>query len=264
MNHTNGKVIIVGYHQIVPSGSAMRYALKKSDLERQIRWLKENDFRIMSLADLLRVLHDPAAFPRKGAVFTFDDCLDCHFEVVVPALREFGYTGCFFAPVGLIGKKGYLNWEQLGEMARQGMEVGSHGFSHDLLDTMPKERLTRELKDSKEILEKRLRTRCDLFSVPRGYYNRNILRAAEEAGYSAVCTSKFGFVRCGASSMSLPRFVPKKDQTFDEFTGIVSGDTMNGFRIKSLELLYATVRKVIGSSAYERIRRNIFKEDYRY
>ncbi|MFC1577310.1 polysaccharide deacetylase family protein [Candidatus Omnitrophota bacterium] len=264
MSPIKKRVIILGYHQIIKGPGRSRYAVLGSGFKAQLIWLKENGFDILSLKRLLAVMDDPDGFPEKGAVLTFDDGLISHFDTAFPILKELGFSGCFFIPVNFVGKKGYMGWERIAEMKVSGMEIGSHGLSHNLLDIMPEEEYRKELDGSKRILEERLGAPADFFSIPRGYCNQKIMQAAAEAGYKAVCTSKFGYVGPQSHAGSLGRFVLKSNTGLPDLKKVLEKDALKGLEIRLGELAYSMARGVIGARLFERIRKRIFREDYLY
>jgi peptidoglycan/xylan/chitin deacetylase (PgdA/CDA1 family) len=72
------------------------------------------------------------------------------------------------------------------------MEIGSHGCSHRALTALSFDEMKDELKRSKETLENIINRRVTLLALPHGFGSRVIERAAREAGYDAICTSRFG------------------------------------------------------------------------
>ena len=78
------------------------------------------------LDDVPRVCRDW----RRPIEITFDDGNASDVEVALPALRERGLAATFFVCAGRIGEPGYLDADQLRELADAGMSVGSHGWDH--------------------------------------------------------------------------------------------------------------------------------------
>ncbi len=68
-----------------------------------------------------------------------------------------------------------LSWNELGELARAGVEIGSHGVHHDLHHSwQPREERMRELSESRRTLESRLGRPCRSFAFPNGDYLRRV------------------------------------------------------------------------------------------
>jgi peptidoglycan/xylan/chitin deacetylase (PgdA/CDA1 family) len=79
-----------------------------------------------------------------------------------------------------------LNWDEVRAMAQNGIEFGSHGLSHRLLDSLDTEEAYKELIESKAIIEERLGRPISSFTYPNGNYNRDIEVLVEKAGYDCA------------------------------------------------------------------------------
>jgi peptidoglycan/xylan/chitin deacetylase (PgdA/CDA1 family) len=71
--------------------------------------------------------------PDKLVVLTFDDSKASHYTVVRPLLKKYGFGATFFVTEGFsfrTNKEDYLTWEQIGELNRDGFEIGNHTRDH--------------------------------------------------------------------------------------------------------------------------------------
>ena len=71
--------------------------------------------------------------PDKLVVLTFDDSKASHYTVVRPLLRKYGFGATFFITEGFsfaTNKEDYLTWDQIGELHRDGFEIGNHTRDH--------------------------------------------------------------------------------------------------------------------------------------
>ncbi|MGE4123445.1 MAG: polysaccharide deacetylase family protein, partial [Solirubrobacterales bacterium] len=97
-----------------------------------------------------------------------------------------------------------LTWEQLGEMAEGGFEVGSHTLTHPHLQRLEGERLRQELSDSRAAIRERL-GRCDALAYPFGEWSPAVAAAAAECGYSFAFTLPTAVGQRRAGPHSIPR-----------------------------------------------------------
>jgi len=104
----------------------------------------------------------------EGATPSFDDGTEDGYATALPILLEADVKGIFFIMTDNIGKRGYLSREQIAEMAKLGMIIGSHSCSHPNLETVSQEQLTLELVMSQSILEGILGKPVDKFAYPYG------------------------------------------------------------------------------------------------
>ncbi|NQT51559.1 polysaccharide deacetylase family protein [bacterium] len=98
-----------------------------------------------------------------------------------------------------------MTWEQVEQLRRAGMEIGSHLVSHVRLATAPPERARDELVQSKQTLEERLGESVDLVAYPEGSHSREVQALAAEAGYRAAFTTDVGSAAPGDPLLALRR-----------------------------------------------------------
>jgi peptidoglycan/xylan/chitin deacetylase (PgdA/CDA1 family) len=79
-----------------------------------------------------------------------------------------------------------MNWDELREHAARGIAIGSHTVSHPHLTKVSDDELGRELIDSKQEIEDRLRRSCDDFAYPYGEHDARVRAAARAAGYGVA------------------------------------------------------------------------------
>lgn len=126
---------------------------------------------------------------------TFDDGLRSTAAVAGPLLAELGIPWSLFVVTGWAsgrhpdGHAHLLNWDEVGALAAQGVEVGSHSVSHPDFGRLGAGQATDELGASRAELTARLGSHSSVFAVPMGgatNWSAATQRAATEAGYTAV------------------------------------------------------------------------------
>ncbi|HEU4603395.1 MAG TPA: polysaccharide deacetylase family protein [Steroidobacteraceae bacterium] len=84
-----------------------------------------------------------------------------------------------------------MTWEQVIEMHRGGMEIGSHTVSHPILSTMEPDALRFELTQSKAEIESRLNVPVRVIGYPVGTsdaFNAEVVASVRAAGYELGCS----------------------------------------------------------------------------
>jgi len=193
-------VPILCYHDFAAHcGSSL--CMPEALFEQQMRYLKENGFRVISMADLLDFLDYRSGVPAKSVVITIDDGYRSSYEIAYPILKSYGFTATLFIYTDFVGaSETAVTWDQLREMKASGFEVGSHTLSHcDLTKIRPEEpieaysaRVQRELFESKKIIDEKLGQETISLAFPYGEYNQRILFLSERAGYKAGVSVKSG------------------------------------------------------------------------
>jgi len=121
---------------------------------------------------------------------TFDDGHISNFEIAAPILQSRDLTAQFFITVGWTGKRpSYMGWPELRSLHKAGHSIGAHGWTHTLLTHCDEKNLTTELDSARLTLEDKLGTSITTMSLPGGRFNRRVLAACTEAGYTQVYTS---------------------------------------------------------------------------
>ncbi len=108
-----------------------------------------------------------------------------------------------------------MRWDDLREMRRAGMEVGSHGIEHRMLAKLPRAEMEREVFGSRQTLERELGGPIDVLSYPVGgpdSYDDAVMRAARDAGYRLACSYQAGTDAASAQTRYRMRRMPVERQ----------------------------------------------------
>jgi peptidoglycan/xylan/chitin deacetylase (PgdA/CDA1 family) len=143
----------------------------------------KDHYDVVPLGEQIRACREGA--PKGGTLsITFDDgYLDNH-QVAAPILKELGLTATFFVTTGFIQSSvvpfwdkelpkqpGWMSWDQVGELAREGFDIGAHTVTHLDMGKCSPEQIRAELRESKTVLEQRLSRPVPLFAYPFGARN---------------------------------------------------------------------------------------------
>ena len=130
-------------------------------------------------------------------MMTFDDGNRSDRDIGAPALASHGIPGAFFPCTGRFGQPGYLDAEDVRALRDQGFQIGSHGIDHVPWTSLDAAALRRNVSESKRALEALLGVTVVLAAPPFGAYNRRVLAAVRDAGYSAVYSCDAGLSEPG-------------------------------------------------------------------
>ncbi|HEV2710976.1 MAG TPA: polysaccharide deacetylase family protein [Edaphobacter sp.] len=163
------------YHELRSSDSAYSYVLENKVFESHLDCFAQ-----------IAAKGDSALEPE----ITFDDGHISNFEYALPQLQTRGLKAQFFITVGWTGQKsGYMGWDKLRALHAAGQLIGAHGWTHTLLTHCSAKQLQTELSSSRHLLEDKLGTSITTMSLPGGRYNRRVLDACQDAGYTQIYTS---------------------------------------------------------------------------
>jgi peptidoglycan/xylan/chitin deacetylase (PgdA/CDA1 family) len=224
--HTNGvqTVPILTYHRFSKDCSSA-LCVSSSIFEHQMKYLKENDFHVISPAELLAFLKYQHGLPKKSVLITMDDGYRSVYTHAYPILKKYGFTATLFIYTDFVGvSKMAVTWDQLREMKADGFYVGSHTMYHsDLTVARDGEseaewlaRIEKELYESKKIIDKKLGQDTYVLAYPYGNYDQRSAIIAREAGYKIAMSVKRGGNPFFANPLRLRRdqILRKDMQTF--------------------------------------------------
>jgi peptidoglycan/xylan/chitin deacetylase (PgdA/CDA1 family) len=259
-------LVFLMYHEIETAGRAtcqsdagyVRYVVKQSDFKQQLARLRASGLRGMSVTEALTLSADSNE-GGAGVVLTFDDGCETDFTVAAPMIAEAGSKATFYVVAGFLGRRGYLSHNQLRELSDSGFEIGCHSMTHSYLTGISTDRLRVEVAESKERLEQVTGKRVAHFSCPGGRWSRTVARAAEEAGYDSVATSRVGVNSKACDRFSLSRIAVMRSVTPRQFDRICRGEGLMISRARTTVLTVA--KSVLGNSIYERGRSSVLSEN---
>lgn len=169
--------------------------------EQQMKYLKENGYRVISPEALLDFLDYRRSIPQKSVIISIDDGYRSVYDIAYPILKKYGFTATLFIYIDYVGVSSKsVTWGQLAEMKAAGFCIGSHTVAHsDLSKNSDGEneqaylkRVERELVLSKEILDRKLSQDTFVLAYPFGRYTRQVRDMTAAAGYRLAMTVKRG------------------------------------------------------------------------
>jgi len=136
--------------------------------------------------------------PPGMVALSFDDGMDDNYSVVLPVLREHGLRATVYVTTGLIGEPNpwmapesgarMMTVDELRELAAAGVEIGAHTVSHPDLSRLGFDECLREMRQSRDALERMLGVEVRTFAYPSCHYGPAAVEAARAAGFTAAVT----------------------------------------------------------------------------
>jgi len=103
---------------------------------------------------------------------------------VATILKKYSIPGTFYIILDYVGKEGYLTWDQIKFLDKQGFDIGSHSFSHNSLLNLHDEQLHLEVQNSKDMIETAIGHNISSFCYPNGSADERVRGAVANAGYA--------------------------------------------------------------------------------
>lgn len=258
------RVVALTFHDVVPvrhDGPGHVddpfYSLRNDELESLLAQLRKLSYKTVSSRSFRGWQQGSGTLPERTVVLTFDDGYASHFEVVTSLLLRYRFSGTFFVTTDLIGRSGYVTWEQLRKMVFLGMEIGSHGVSHRALTGLTRQEVDRELGDSKQILEQGLGVPIRALAAPGGFWNQAVADAAKRTGYDAVWISTIGTNGKETNALGLRRVVVRRPFSVDRVVSMVEGSESVLWWTAKQQLVIRGLKRVLGVYWYEQLKRRL-------
>jgi peptidoglycan/xylan/chitin deacetylase (PgdA/CDA1 family) len=250
------KIPIIFYHALFDKQTSNeKYSIDEEAFKQQIKYLAEYGFKGLLLEDLF-TSHSRIDKRKKYVIITFDDGSYSDYSTAFPILKEYKFPATFFVTVNWIGTEDYVTWENLEEMAANGMSIQSHSLTHPFLSDCDSNSIYKELGESKDMLEKKLKRPVRFISMPGGSCSKKVLSVAKDLHYRGVCTSKPGAEALCSQHNELATFARlliTRKTSFKEFKSIVNGDRKL-IRLYKAEYYFKNIiRKILGNNGYYKL-----------
>ncbi|MDQ2629803.1 MAG: polysaccharide deacetylase family protein, partial [Actinomycetota bacterium] len=155
--------------------------------------------------------------PRRAVVLTIDDGYRDNFEIAQPILERHGFSATVYlvsgklaasndwGDPGALAGRPMLSREQVKAMRAGGTRLGGHTRHHPRLPEIDDAAVRDEIGGCREDLREALGEGVETFAYPYGLFDERAVKAVEDAGYSAACTTEVRPARPGDDPFRIPR-----------------------------------------------------------
>jgi len=229
---------ILTYHNFTEDEGSS-YDINIVEFEKQMDYLAAHNYSVISLSELLKGLRT-GQLPLKPIVITIDDGFKSTYTLAYPVLKKYNFPATLFLYTNFIEKNSYsLTWEEIREMIKNNIEIGSHTLSHcNLLKYKKNEnhetylaRIRKEIVLSKEILESKIEGKVKYFAYPYGVYSSIIKNLVIGAGYEGIVNANSMNNTLNAHSFSLNRQIIFGQSSFNSFIQVLNQRPFNTSQI---------------------------------
>ena len=222
--HEAGEVIapILLYHHVNGDYAENRYSVSIPEFSDQMRYLYDNGFTAITISTLVDVILYGGELPAKPIVITFDDGNIGVYENAFPIMQSYNYPGVFYIVASRIRDvEGFVNVEQIIEMADAGWEIGSHSFTHQDI-TKDHSIADYEIRQSKLALEAALDLDINTFAYPFGEIDDYVVQVVINSLYTSGMGLGLSKTHALYNLFYLNRIEIQGDYSFERFVELVS------------------------------------------
>jgi len=188
-------VPILCYHNLGQQSKG-RLLLGASQFEQQMRYLKAQGYRVISLSDFIEWMQMKRQITKRAVVLTFDDGYRAFREYAYPVLKELGFTATLFVYTDYVGAgRNALSWDELKALNAEGFDVQAHSKTHADLrriagetDAQFSARMQSELGDPLKLFQRNLGRSSQYLAYPYGRVDDDVQAKAKDYGYIAAFT----------------------------------------------------------------------------
>ncbi len=173
-----------------------KISITQDDFKAQMKYLKENNYHVIKLDQLLDFLDYKEQIPDKSVVITFDDGWSSVYDFATPILKKYGFPATFFIYTDFIGGGKAMSWKQIKELSEAGFDIQCQTKTHRNLATLKKKEsfkeyfnsLEMEISYPKKLFKKKLNKECKCLAYPYGITNNLVIAMLKKHGYRAAFT----------------------------------------------------------------------------
>jgi peptidoglycan/xylan/chitin deacetylase (PgdA/CDA1 family) len=123
-----------------------------------------------------------------------------------------------------------MDWDEVRQMVKDGFEFGAHTLGHVVLTHEPVDVVEREVRESKEIIERETGTTVRDFAYCNGWYSDEVIRVLVRNGFRSAVTTEDMPNRIGGDPFTLKRKV-----LWENFSVGVSGGYSQSLTVCQLD-----------------------------
>ena len=202
---------IMTYHSIDPSGSVI--SVDEPTWRRHVEWYRSQHVQVVPLATLVT-----ASAVDNAVAITFDDGFVNFRDCAWPLLKANGLPVTLFVPTDFVGAHNswtasasvrvpslpIMDWDSLGQLAADGVSIGSHTRRHPDLRTLSPTALHDEIGGAAEELNRKLGKKPIEFAYPFGFVNPTVESVVRDH-HTLACSTELAILSERATPWRLPR-----------------------------------------------------------
>ena len=160
----------------------------------------------------------------KKILLTVDDGFQSFYDNAWPILKRENIPFILFISTEYVGKKGYMDWDQIKEIEKSGLGIiGNHGHSHEYLVDKTNDQIINDINQAIELFKKKLGYSPRYFSYPFGEYSNDFKIILKNLGFNIAFGQHSGVVDNTKNFLELPRFpINEKYGNLDRFKFILN------------------------------------------
>lgn len=182
--------------------------IRIDQFEAQLDYLMTANAHFPKLEDVVKALKTKTPLPDRSILFTVDDAYRSAAIEAWPRLKARGIPLTIFVSTQAVDDNipGYLSWDELRSLQKQGVTIGFHSHSHRHLAFESMDSIVKDLSIGIQRFTEEMGMPSPYFAYPYGEYSEALKAEVVASGFDAAF-AQFSSVTGPASDIfALPRF----------------------------------------------------------
>ncbi len=228
--------------------------------EEEMAYLAAHGYNTFTMSEAAGMLYNKLPFPEKSVIITFDDGYESNYLLAYPLLKKYELKATVAAVVvstvqaeaGGAQNIPHLTFAQMQEMQDSGLvEIGSHSYNgHGMIVTgangaqgkffvsrmyLPEEgrketaaeyieRITQDLRRSKDVLEGQLGAPVNYFAYPYGVVDSDVVGALNQNDFLVAVTTASGAINKNSDPFRLNRRNVDQNISVNQFAALLKAN----------------------------------------
>ena len=189
--------------------------------KQHIGIIKNSNYKFNNPNEFEKMFSTPKI--KKEILITIDDAFLSFYQEAWPFLKKNKIPFILFVSTEPVGKKGYMNWDQIREVESEDFAfIGHHSHTHDYLINETNDQFISDIEKANKIFLKELGYIPNLFSYPFGEYSK-FMRNYVSENFKFAFGQHSGVIDLNKDKFELPRFpINEKYGELKRFKSIIN------------------------------------------
>lgn len=217
---TPQEVVVLMYHSI--GQGDWEFTVSPQNFEKQIEYLEKSGYAFWGSRELDDFIGGRVKNTRRAAVITFDDGYRDFLTGALPVLRKHNIPALLFIHTNrssdeLRNTLPLLTWEDVLQISKNNIEIGSHSHSHPNVKLLSVEELNLDTELAENEIQRNIGVKPKTYAYPGGKFNDSVIELLKKRGYRMAFTIDNGLIKPGDNSFRLRRVGIGRDTSWVEF-----------------------------------------------
>lgn len=199
--------VVVMYHRFGESAYPSTN-IKLEQFEGHLRELSKPEYSVLPIPEIVSRLKSGSPLPDRTVGISIDDAFLSVYQKAFPRLKKMGLPFTLFVATRPIDQnlKGYMSWDQIRELKKNGVTIGSQTNSHLHMAQASESDNRIDLQASNSRFRAELGETPNIIAYPYGEYSLAVGRLSQEEGLITGFGQHSGVLHSEADMLYLPRW----------------------------------------------------------